>query len=345
MRLLKVLLTALVSIVLLGALVYFLGPKAKYEAIDAELPTLDVALVDLDDYLEQKESKVSKIKAENFSRIIWADSVRQTEYAIVYLHGFSAGPMEGAPLHIDVAGRYGMNIYLPRLSKHGIDDLDAFTELTPKALIEDAKEALVIGRKLGKKVILMSCSTGSTLGIYLSANNPDVFANIMYSPNIALFNPTGKLLTGPWGLEIAKKVVGDYKLPTPPKEPVPDSIQAKIDQYWTGTYRVEGLIALQSLIDMTMQEEIFSKINQPYFVGYYYKNDTLQDMTVSVEAILDFDSKTKTSPDKKRVIPFAEAGAHVINSPLISKQYADVREETIKYVEEVLGIMPVDSIN
>ena len=64
-------------------------------------------------------------------------------------------------------------------------------------------------------------------------------------------------------------------------------------------------------------------------------------MTVSVSAILDFDAKTKTSNDQKRLFPFPEAGAHVINSPLISKQYSDVKTETFKYFEEVLEISPV----
>jgi pimeloyl-ACP methyl ester carboxylesterase len=340
MRFLKRLGIGLISIVIVAVLVFYFGPRASFDEVNPDLPSLTITLSELDGYLSNKEVGVVGIKPENASRVIWADSVKQTEYAIVYLHGFSAGPMEGAPLHMEMAKRYGMNLYLPRLRRHGIDDKDIFAELTPAEMMDDAKEALTIGRKLGKKVILMSCSTGSTLGVYLSAFHQDIFAHIMYSPNIALYNPTGKMLTGPWGLQIAKKVVGEYKVPDAPKKDVPDSVQAKIDQYWTGTYRVEGLVALQALIDMTMKDEVFNRVNQPYFMGFYYKNDSLQDMTVSVDAILDFDSKTKTSDQMKRVVAFKEAGAHVINSPLISKEYAGVKAETIDYLEKVLGFEP-----
>jgi pimeloyl-ACP methyl ester carboxylesterase len=340
MRFLKGLLLILLSIALIGAIAYFVGPKAKFNEVNPDLPKVEASLQELDGYLLKRESHIENLKPENESRIIWADSIRQTEYAIVYLHGFSAGPMEGAPLHMDVAKRYGMNLYLPRLRGHGINDKDAFAELTPENLMNDSKEAVVIGHKLGKKVILMSCSTGSTLGIYLSAYHPSIFANIMYSPNIALFNPTGKLLTGPWGLQIARKVLGEYKLPEQPKEQIADSIQVKFNQYWSTTYRVEGLVALQALIDMTMTDEVFERVTQPYFAGYYYKNDTLQDMTISVAAILDFDNKTNTNADLKRVVGFPEAGVHVINSPLKSNQYAAVKEQTFKYIEEVLGIVP-----
>jgi len=328
-----------VLIVSLFLIVYF-GPKASFEEFDAELPAVTVSLEELDKYLANKERAIRNIKPENESRILWADSIRQTEYALVYLHGFSAGVMEGAPLHQEVAKRYGMNLLLPRLSKHGIQDDDIFLELTPKGMIDDAKEALAIGRKLGKKVILMSCSTGGTMAIYLMANHPDIAAHISYSANIALFDPTAKMMTGPWGLKIVKKMIGDYREPKEDPE-IPDTVLNKINQYWSGKYRVEGLVALQALIDMTMTDANFKKVDQPYFLGFYYSNDSAQDMTVSVEAIRMFDSMTATSDDMKRVVAFEEAGVHVINSPLISKEYKGVREETFKYLEEVLKVLPI----
>ena len=329
----------LVVLFLILLLVWFAGPRASFEEFDAALPNVYVSLDGLDQYLADKEEKIPNIKPENESRIIWADSIRQTEYSLVYIHGFSAGVMEGAPLHQEVAERYGMNLYLPRLSKHGIQDDDIFTKLTPKGMIDDAKEALVIGRKLGKKVILMSCSTGGTIAIYLMANHPDIAAHISYSANIALFDPTGKMMTGPWGLRIVTKLVGEYKISKEEPE-TPDSILIKIRRYWSGKYRVEGLIALQALLDMTMTEENFKKVNQPYFMGFYYKNDTTQDMTVSVKAMRNFDSMTSTSADMKRLVAFEEASTHIINSPLMSKEYEGVRDATYAYLEEVLGLRP-----
>ncbi len=333
MKILKVLLILLL-LLLVG---WFAGPTASFEEFDAELPELSISLEQLDKYLVDKESEFNNIKPGNESRVIWVDSSRQTEYAIVYIHGFSASPMEGAPLHQEVAKRYGMNLYLPRLSKHGIADEEILTELTPKQLIDDAKEALVIGRKLGKKVILMSCSTGGTLVIYLMANHPDIAAHISYSANIAIYDSKASMMTGPWGLQILKQIMGDYKIHVddPNKQ---DSTVAKIKKYWYQKYRVDGLVAVQALIEATMTNENLKKIDQPYFMGYYYKSEEAQDMTVSVEAIKKFDSMSETPKDMKRLVAFGEAGGHVINSPLISKEYEGVRDETFAYLEEVLGL-------
>jgi pimeloyl-ACP methyl ester carboxylesterase len=340
MKFLRYFLIALGVTLLIGTITYFGGPTASFDPVSPNLPTLKLALGDLETYVALQEKEVGNIKEGNESRVIWADSIRQTAYALVYLHGFSASPMEGAPVHMEVAKRYGMNLYLPRLSAHGLEDEDAFLELTPSGLMNTAKEALVIGKMLGKKVILMSCSTGATLGIYLMAHHPDIYAHIMYSPNIEIYDPTAAFMTGPWGENIVRNVVGDFRVPER-EENQPDSIRALVDQYWYDRYRVEGLIALQALLDMTMTEEVFSGVKQPYFLGYYYKNDTAQDMTVSVEAMKAFHASTRTPDAKKALVAFPDAGDHVIASPLTSKSYEEVREATFHYLENTLGLSPV----
>lgn len=341
MKFLKYVLIALLVTVVLGTITYFAGPKVSFEQVNPELPKISASIDELDDYIEQKEADFENIKRENQSRIVWADTVRQTDYVLVYLHGFSAGPMEGAPLHTEVARRYGMNLYLPRLSRHGLDDVNAFNDLTPAGLMNTAKEALAIGRKLGREVILMSCSTGGTLGIYLTAHHSDIKAHIMYSPNIEIYDPTAKFMTGPWGEAIVRQVVGEYREPEKDEEDS-DSVRLLKDRYWYDKYSVKGLVALQGLLDMTMKEEIFEMVKQPYFLGYYYKNDTAQDMTVSVEAMKQFDKQTQTPEELKRLVAFPEAGEHVINSSLTSDSYAEVRQATYSYMEDVLGLEPVN---
>ena len=329
-------LKVLLGLIVVLVVVWFAGPKADFDSVNPDITDLSISIGEIDSYLAEKEAKVANIKPLNESRVIWADSVRQTEYAIVYLHGFSAGPMEGAPLHQETAQRYGMNLYLPRLYKHGIDDDEIFTELTPHGLVESAKEAIAIGRIIGKKVIVMSCSTGGTLAAYLIAHN-DVHAHITYAPNIDLFDPKSDMMTGPWGLKITKSILGDFNLPE--EDPnTPDSVQAKIDQYWSGKYRVEGLVALQSLLDQTMKDEFFENITAPHFIGFYYKSDEAQDSSISVAAVKDYADKISTEESMKTVIAFEEAGSHVINSDLTSKQFEDVRAETFNYIEEVLQI-------
>jgi len=188
----------ILSALLAGTL--FFGPKAEFEAVDGKIDPIKVPLEQLDEYIQEKEAKVVNLKPNNESRIIWADSVRKTEYAVVYLHGFSASIWEGDAMHTQFAERYGANLYLARQQDHGIDDKNTFKNLTPKNYMDSAKEAIAIGQQLGEKVILMSCSTGGTHSLYLTAHNPEmVHAQILYSPNIAIASAAAQLTTMPWG--------------------------------------------------------------------------------------------------------------------------------------------------
>jgi len=306
------------------AAIYLMGPVPKFEKVDNyPLPVPD-SLPGTD--------KVQGLKKNNEARIIWADSVgKQTDYSIVYLHGFSASPMEADPVHRNVAAAFGCNLYLARFSAHGIDNPDAFEKLSPKDLLLSAKEAVAIGKKIGKKVILMSCSTGGTMALYLSANDPEIHANILFSPNIALADPNSAILTGPWGLQLGRLFMGGKYREWKPEN---DSVA----QYWTSKYRVEGIIALKQLMNMTMKTEIFSKVKQPVFLAYYYKNEKEQDQTVSVPAMLKMFEKLGTDADKKVKKAFPDAGVHVICSKWQSKDLNNLESSVNEFMEKTLGL-------
>jgi len=316
--------------------IYFAGPRVKFEPVQANIEPAELTLAQIDSFIAHQEAGIAGIKPGNSSRIIWADSIRKTHYVVVYLHGFSASAVEGAPLHRDFAKRYGCNLYLPRLADHGIDDKESFLNLTPEKLMESARQAIAIGKLLGDKVILMSCSTGSTLSAYLAAHNPEyVDALMMYSPNFALGTSTVKLLTAPWGLQLARLVSGgDYRTIELPETCYP---------YWTVTYRNEGIIALQNLLEQTMTENTYQKIQQPFLVGYYYKNEKEKDGAVSIPEMKVFHELTQTPEDQKRFIAFPESGDHCMVSTLRSKDLDGIRSESYKFVEEVLGMIPIKS--
>ncbi|MFY0627488.1 MAG: alpha/beta hydrolase [Reichenbachiella sp.] len=312
---------------------YLLGPKANYKKVNPSISLLNIPIDSIDQYLINKENDFPNIKIHNESRIVWADLIKKTKYSIVYLHGFSAGVMESNPVHVNLAKKYGCNLYLPRLSGHGLADKESFKNLTPNDLVEDAKEAIAIGNIIGEKVIVLSCSTGGTLSIYLTAHNPElIHSQILYSPNISLYDPLAKTITEPWGREILKYNLGDYK-----KGRAKD-YGTRIEDYWTLDYRIEGLIALQSLIDQTMIESTFSMISSPYFMGYYYKNEKESDHVVSVDAMQAFDQNTSTPDNLKVNKAFPNVGVHVIASDLKSKDIEGVINSTSAFIEEVLQL-------
>lgn len=312
---------------------YFIGPKAYFDPIvGPEIQPITLSLDSLDRWVKSKEVDLPHFKPGNESRIVWAnDSIHKTRYSIVYLHGFSASPMESNPVHFQLAEELGYNLYMPLLPGHGLDDRESFIDLTPNELIDAAKEAIAIGQLLGEDVIVMSCSTGATLSIYLAgANKEFIDMLVMYSPNISLADPTSKLITGPWGKQILKSVVGDYWNPSGAGEG--DGLK-----YWTTTYRTEGLIALQSLLDQTMTEEVFERVSQPYFLGYYYKNEQERDPTVSTDAMLWFDAYSSTPEDEKQVVAFPNAEAHVIANPIKSQSVEEVYDSTFAFIQRMIS--------
>lgn len=330
MRFLKILL----AVVLLAFIVYLLGPHPNTPVYTLTLPAVPAKDSLLQEYITQQES-VHKIKPGNEARIVWADTPhKKTEYAIVYLHGFSASQEEGNPVHRNIARQFGCNLYLARLSQHGIDTTDALYYMTAENLWESAKQAYAIGRQLGNKVIVMGTSTGGTLALQLAAAYPEIAGLVLYSPNIAINDPNAWLLNNPWGLQIARIVKGSKNNSIQNKSPL-------YGQYWNQQYRLEATVQLEELLETTMKASTFEKIKQPVLTLYYYKDEKNQDAVVKVAAIKDMMASLGTPEDKERMVAIPNAASHVLASPIQSKDIISVEKETALFLKEILHMSPV----
>ncbi len=333
MKWLKRIIKILVVFILIVVISYLLGPKVSKPTLDRTLPIITENLIQLENTIVEKEASFP-VKTGNESKIIWYDSIpSKTPYSIVYLHGWSASREEGAPLHTEIANYFGFNAYLPRLSGHGLNEKEPMKNITADAIINSAKEAIAIAKKIGKKVIIMGTSTGGTLALHLAGGDPDIAGLLLFSPNVEIYDKNAKLLSGPWGLQLARIVKnGDYH------EFKASDLKKR---YWTSKYRIEALTHLQALIDNTMIEETFSRITQPTFVGYYYKNEEEQDKVISVNALLKMFETLETNESLKRKIAFPNVGDHVMTSYITSKDLPSVKKETIKFMEEILKLKPI----
>jgi pimeloyl-ACP methyl ester carboxylesterase len=331
----KKFLKGLLILLSLFVVIYVLGPRPDTPVLDGKLPNVTADLSRLEAEVIDYEKNIKSIKPNNEARIIWADSSKKqkTLYSVVYIHGFSASQLEGDPIHKNFAKRYNCNLYLARLEEHGIDTLDIFKNLTPEKLLASTKRAVAIGKRLGEKVIIMATSAGGMQSLYITSQNPDIYGLIIYSPLIDFYSSSSSLLDKPWGLQIAEAVMGD----NPRAIPEEKKGEAK---YWTKKYRLEGLIALKSLVNHTMTHENFAKIKQPIFVGYYYKDEENQDKIVSVKAIKAMFEVLGTPSTQKRQIAFPNVNNHVIASYMKSNDIASVEKETFRFAEEVLGLKP-----
>ena len=322
------------GIILALFIIYSVGPRPSKPDFTIHEINLPVSLMDLENNINRSENAIKGIKPDNQARIIWADSSKKekTKIAFIYLHGFSASQAEGDPVHKDLAKKYNANLYLSRLAEHGIDRGDSsMINLTAGAYEASAEDAFSITKKLGDEVVVIGTSAGGTLSLYLASRHPEIKAIVLYSPCVKLYDNTAMILDKPWGLQIARIVSGG---------PVRKfESESKVHaNYWQLDYRIEALLALQSLISNTMKPEVFSNVKCPVFLGYYYKNEIEQDKTVSVPAMLKMFDELGTPAALKQKKAFPEAGAHVIGSYIRSKDWLGVEKETDTFLSDIVKL-------
>lgn len=311
---------------------FIIGPEIESPKIDKPLPKINFNLLELKEWIDNKEASIGNLKPDNASRLIFFDSIpRKTAFSVLYLHGFSASSAEGSPVHVNIANEIKANIYLPRLAGHGLIEQEPLFDFTADKYLDSAREALAIAKTIGEKVIIISSSTGGTLSLLLG-NDPQIAALLLFGPNIELYNPAARFLTLPWGLQIARLYSGS-------KYHVMNNITDKKKNYWTTKYRLESIIHLQKLIDTSMRTDTFKKVIAPVFMGYYYKSDKEKDDVVSIPAMLKMFQKLGTSDSKKEKMTFSNAKDHVIISSLTSDYFKEAESAALKFLNNQLGLV------
>jgi pimeloyl-ACP methyl ester carboxylesterase len=321
----------LLAIPVVLGVVYIAGPAPASPTYKTDMPVVPAGAIALENYVKNNEAQ-HKLKPDNEARIVWAsDSLKnKTDYAIVYLHGFSASQAEGDPIHKTIASKFGCNLYLSRLAEHGIDTTEPMMNLTADNYWESAKQALAIGKQLGNKVILMGTSTGGTSALQLAAAYPnDVHALLLLSPNIAINNDKAYLLNNHWGLTAARLVTGNDHNLAKDTRPI-------YKQYWYYRYPFDGTAALQEMLETTMLPETFAKVKQPTLLLYYYKDAIHQDSVVKVDAMLTMFDQLGTAPDLKRKLAMPNTGDHVMGSYIKSHDVEGVQRTVAGFMKDVL---------
>ena len=312
--------------------IYLLGPNPSTPTYTNELPTVPADAIALENYIKANEAK-HKLRPNNEARIIWAnDSLKtKTEYAIVYIHGFSASQEEGAPVHMNIAKKFGCNMYLSRLAEHGIDTTEQLVNLTAEKYWNSVKEAYAIGKQLGNKVILVGTSTGGTNALHLASVYPEINALILLSPNIQIFDDNAWIANNPWGLQMGKLITGSEYITPKDSRPI-------FKQYWNYHFRLESVANLQEYLETTMLPETFQKVKQPTLMLYYYRDEIHQDSVVKVSAMKKMFEQLGTPSELKREKAMPNTGDHVIGSYIKSGDYQGVEAEITKYMMEVMKL-------
>jgi pimeloyl-ACP methyl ester carboxylesterase len=312
------------------AVAYAVGPRPRIPRLDPALPALPPGPLAAEAWLAAKEAALP-LRPDNQARVVWAGAPgEKTPWSLVYLHGYSASWREGAPVVTDTARRYGANLLLTRLRSHGLETAEPLLDLDAQALWDDAKEALALGRILGGKVVLAATSSGAPLALQLAARHPDLVQGlVLYSANIRIRQPGSRLMTWPWGLQVAQVVKGGrYNHWDQGGEAA---------RYWYQRQRLEGAVQLQALLDACVKPRDFAKVTCPVYAAVYYKDEAHRDPTIRVWAVRWMMGLLGTPEGLKRYQEFPLAQDHVIACDLMSKDWQGVRQGTWEFLEQSLG--------
>jgi esterase/lipase len=257
------------------AVVFFAGPVYRIEVPQdpPALPAADSDAAALERWLAAREAAHPDIVPGAEKTLVWAHADRRrTPLAVIYLHGYTATRQEIAPLCDELATRLGANLFYTRLSGHGRAPA-AMGEVTGGDWLQDAAEALAIGRRIGERVLVVGTSTGGTLALWL-AQQPGaeaIAAQVLVSPNLGPKDPKADLLAGPWGAQLQQRLIGEeYRWqPANPQ-------QAK---YWTWRYPARALVPMMALVK-SVRASPLERIRTPTLVVY-----SPQDQVVSPQRI------------------------------------------------------------
>ncbi|MEM8845202.1 MAG: alpha/beta fold hydrolase [Pseudomonadota bacterium] len=304
---------SLVLLLLVASVVFLVGPKVE---IDTSITPLELPQ-DLDVYLDNSESEFKDIKPNTEKKIIWTGNTgEKTPLSVVYLHGFTATRQESAPLSDIVAKQLGANLFYTRLTGHG-RTTEAMLEGNVNKWVNDAHEALEIGRRIGDKVIVIGMSAGGALAFWLSsqATSKDVEAYVLISPSFRLADRDSRFLMWPWGAQIAELAVG--------KEICRKSQNPQHEKYWTHCYPTRALLPLKGLIGYVRSLD-FKLIKTPMLM-IISPEDTVVDVKETMSIF------EKIGSDKKELAEFEDTEdphhhnlAGDILSPKSTKQVAKI---------------------
>jgi alpha-beta hydrolase superfamily lysophospholipase len=304
--------TAAVVLVAAAALVATDAASRWHPAPDAGTHAMVAAAADLDTYLATREDSVPGIRPGLHKAIRWQDSSTRarTPVAIVYLHGFSASRGELAPVPERLADSLGANLFSTRLAAHGLADGEGFATVTPQQWVDDAREALAVGRRIGDRVVVLGMSTGALLALQLALESDDSAvpaALILVSPNHAPADPRARLAAGALGPWITRLVVGEYRR-------FAADFPAH-DQFWTRRYHSRGLSALMDLVVYARSLDL-SAVTVPVLTLY-----TRHDRVVRVDLVRS--RHEELGSVDKRIVDLPQATRHELASDGVAPQAVD----------------------
>lgn len=213
----------------------------------------------IDARLAQREATVPALRPDCAKQIIWAGQPEEvTEMSVVFIHGFSATKHELRPLPDMVARDLNANLFLTRLSGHGQDGY-AFGAATLQDWTRDTQEALEIASVLGKRVLVIACSTGCTLAALALAQGTQVAGLVQVSPNYGLRHRAAQLLLDVPGIRHFGHLIAGRDRSFDVHSPAHEA-------YWTTQYPITAVYTMAEAVRAARKADL-GRISAPTLVA------------------------------------------------------------------------------
>ena len=244
--------------------------------VDARLRDIEAAAWD---------AKLARIRPMQEKKVYWAHNEKvKTPVSFVYIHGFSAGPLELEPTIQKLAAMSKANLFVTRLRAHGLESGAAFRDARAEDWLADAIEAIAVGHLIGDRVVVVGMSTGASLALLateaLSRHRHELKPDglILLSPNFRLANRGADVLMPEVMAPLTELVMravegGEHEFP----------LRNELHrERWTSRYPIEAAVqlmrVLRALATLRLDDELLAGI--PRLLLY-----TAKDTVVSVAEI------------------------------------------------------------
>jgi alpha-beta hydrolase superfamily lysophospholipase len=247
----------------------------------------------------------------------------RTETSIVYLHGFSASPDDLNPTLELLAASMQANVLRIRLRGHGLAS-DGLSQAKASQWLEDAAIARKIGRLIGKRTLLVGMSTGGSIALLSAMQDPEGLLGLaLLSPNFEVRNQGPRILTWPWGREIAAIVTGSHRHKWVAESPIRAAL-------WTTDYDLTAAAEMQSIVEAVRSLPL-SEMRLPTLVVH-----SNIDHVVSIE---EMQAKfAEIGSPKKQLIPLAGSSRHELAGFAIAPELSPVLADVIaSYFQNILA--------
>ena len=283
--------------------------------------------LNIDEYLIKSEQQFSDIRQGVSKKIIWANKKNtKTPISIVYIHGFTASSEEVRPLPDLIAKDINANLYFTRLSGHGRTS-NAMGNSSIQNWMNDLHEAIEIGSRIGKKVIILSSSTGGTISVTSALNkklSSKILGYIFISPNFGINNKFANLISWPFSEYWLQLILGKTMKHSPRNE--------NNKKYWTMSYPTNALIPMARLVNEVHNKD-FSNIKKPAL--FYF---SMEDKVVNPQKIKKFISGWggKSTTEIIKLSKDDDKYSHVLAGYIISPNQTELARKTmVNWIENL----------